>query len=148
MRLLLKYCPLILSVLLLMVSPHLIAAETDKSVSTRMIDEARHILEIQKDAKYVHKTHVVESEGVFHLDCSGLVCHILKKVSPEHLKVIPIAENHTRALALQFYEAIVAAGEKGKDGWKRVEKVENAQPGDVLVWRLERKSKGRTRAMR
>jgi hypothetical protein len=111
------------------------ASEPSSSLSNRIITEARHILSVAKESHYQHTTHVDEAAGVYDLDCSGLLCFILKTVAPEHLKVVPAAKRHARPLALQFYEFITAAGDKGRQGWREITRVQDARPGDVLVWR-------------
>ena len=133
----------LLTVLLTITIASFIGADQPvQATSDRILEKARLILTSQKDAKYEHKTHVVEAEGVYHLDCSGLLCHILKKISPVHLSEIPVAAGHSRALALQFYEAFIDAGKNGKNGWVQIQQMKKAKPGDVLDWRLEKQIEG------
>jgi hypothetical protein len=112
-----------------------LGADTAPSPSQRILDAARHVLSAAKESHYQHVTHVDEAAGVYDVDCSGLLCYVLKTVAPGHYAVVPGPKIHRRPLALQFYEAITAGSEKTARYWHQVHNVQDARPGDILVWR-------------
>jgi hypothetical protein len=116
------------------------AAPANKELpGSRLLEEARRIVASAKESHYSHTTEVDEDKGVFNVDCSGLVCYVLKRVAPEHLRVIDKG-GHKRPLALQFYEAF--SGETPPAGWATINKLADAKPGDVIAWRKEEQVKG------
>lgn len=68
-------------------------APTDESPRQRISTEAPQILAGLKESHYSHATHVDESAGIYDVDCSGLLCYVLKEVAPEHLKDIPASNS-------------------------------------------------------
>jgi hypothetical protein len=111
----------------------------------RMLQETERILSAARKTKYNHSTIVDESRGSFELDCSGLVCYALKRISPDHLKLIPVARGHRRQLASDFEEAFAKAGANATSGWRKVERLADARAGDVIAWKvLELKPGGST----
>ena len=113
-------------------------AVAEQTPAERVIVEARRILGNAKTSRYSHKTSVDEENGSYALDCSGLASWILKRVAPEQFASVPKnGKSHPRAV--EFHTAFAAAptGEKGAKGWRRIEKLMDARPGDILVWRKE-----------
>jgi len=121
------------------------APSTPESPSQKIIEDARRILAEMKESHYSHETHVDESTGTYDVDCSGLLCYVLRQVAPEHLAVVPSSKRHRRPLALQFYETFTAASTEsaGTNGWRQIVRLADARPGDVFVWRLEHQEAGR-----
>lgn len=111
------------------------AAESASGPSRNILDETRHVLSAAKESHYQHTTHVDESAGVYDVDCSGLLCYVLKKVAPEHYAAVPCPKRLRRPLALQFYDAFTAGSEKTARCWQQVRDLQDARPGDILVWR-------------
>lgn len=96
---------------------------------------ARQILSNAKESHYQHTTHVDEDAAVYDVDCSGLLCYILKKIAPEHYSVIAISKIHSRPLALQFYETFSGPDDHAARYWQSIHSLKDAKPGDILVWR-------------
>ena len=119
-------------------------ADHDAPPPRQVLDEARQILANCRHTQYSHETHVDEAEGEYDVDCSGLLCLVLKDVLPRHLKVVPPSRRHGRPLALQFFETVTAArdDDRGTDGWRHVVRLADARPGDVIVWRLPEQKPG------
>ena len=113
-------------------------AAVDQAPSERVLAEARRILANAKTSQYSHKTKVDEENGSYALDCSGLAVLILKRVAPEQLASLP-KNGKSRPRAVEFHTAFAAAptGERGAKGWRRIEKLMDARPGDFIVWRKE-----------
>jgi len=106
-------------------------------VPERLVAEARRMISEFKTTRYTHKTHIDPERGICEVDCSGFLVVILKQVAPEHLKLIPT--KHQRPLAEDFYNAITAPDGQAPRAWRRIDRVEDAKPGDVITWlKLER----------
>ena len=107
----------------------------------KLAAEAERILQSVKTTEYAHKTDVDESSGSYKLDCSGLVCLALKKVSMDAYKAIPRSGTEKRPLAHDFYECFTGAPTPDKAPadakWTRIEKLADAHPGDVITWKNE-----------
>jgi hypothetical protein len=105
------------------------------AVSSAILDKARQILRDSKDSLYAHKTDIDESRGQYHCDCSGLADYILQQVSPAHYRLV-VDDLRTRPLARHFYRAFVNADNHPIPGqWQRIDRLIDARPGDLLVWR-------------
>jgi hypothetical protein len=121
--------------------PDAVVASPDavSTPSARVHAEARRILEEMKDSRYSHATRVDKDEESYEVDCSGFATIVLKAVAPRSLASVPRAAGHKRPRALEFHEAFAAAPaeEKGAKGWRRIERLADARPGDLLAWRRE-----------
>lgn len=113
-------------------------AVVEQAPAERVLAEARRILANAKTSQYSHKTKVDEENGSYALDCSGLAVLILKRVAPEQLASVP-KNGKSRPRAVEFHTAFAAAptDQKGAKGWRRIEKLMDARPGDFIVWRKE-----------
>ena len=120
-----------LSLLVFSVAP----SRAEPSCPDRILEAGRQILAAAKESHYQHTTHVDEAAGVYDVDCSGLLCYVLKKHLPEHYAAIPSSKTHHRPLALQFYEAFTNGSEKNARYWRQIRSLKDAKPGDVIVWR-------------
>jgi hypothetical protein len=119
--------------------PAVAAPDAPATPSVRVHAEARRILEEMKDSRYSHTTRVDKDEGSYEVDCSGFVTVVLRAVAPRPLAAVPHVPRRKRPLAFEFHDAFAAAPaeEKGAKGWRRIERVADARPGDLLAWRRE-----------
>ncbi len=87
-----------------------------------------------KDTRYQHQTRVSKSRGAYYFDCSGMAEWVLKQAAPRALKSVGRPENG-RPLARDFFRAVsrLKPGQS-RGAWKRIERFEDALPGDVLSW--------------
>ena len=112
-----------------------------ENTAERLVAEEQRILQNTKTSEYAHKTEVDEQAGSYKLDCSGLVCFALKKVSPEALKDVPKSGTEKRQLAHDFYEFFKNAPTPDKVApetkWVKIEKFADTKPGDVIAWKNE-----------
>ena len=86
--------------------------------------------------------------GICEVDCSGFVSTVLAAVSPEHVKVIPLAKaGRKHPLAEDFYAAFAAGGQNRIPGWQTVSQLSDA--GRATCWpggkRNVRRAKTRAR---
>lgn len=101
--------------------------------------QVEEVLAGLKDTKYQSKTVVDPKNGVFRCNCSGLISHILRNHFPESYLTVrgTKAPWKVRPLAVTFYETFMAAGENSatKPGWRKVPKMMEVKPGDIIAWR-------------
>jgi hypothetical protein len=107
---------------------------------SRIVAEAHRILANLHSSEYSHKTHIDESAGSYAVDCSGLVCAVLKKAAPAQLAAVPKAKGQARQRAAEFYDAFALAPTKAPTTastrpWRRIARLANAAPGDLIAWR-------------
>jgi hypothetical protein len=110
-------------------------ATAPADLNAQITAEAHRILANLKTTHYQHKTQVDEDRGDYALDCSGLVCRILRKVAPHQLASIAIEESKSRQRAWEFYEAFTKAATTDVPGWRAIPHLADAQPGDLLARR-------------
>lgn len=85
--------------------------------------------------RYQHATVVREREGVFLWDCSGMAAWVLRRAAPRAMGAI----SRARPVARDFASVIERAPTtRARAGWQRVERIEDARPGDVFAWRRPR----------
>jgi hypothetical protein len=61
-----------------------------------LADAAEKLLGDIHETHYQHKTYVVQSAGIYDMDCSGFVDYLLKRVAPEQYVHLPIEPGHPR----------------------------------------------------
>lgn len=101
-------------------------------------EEARRIMTSARETWYSHKTVVDEKAGRYGVDCSGFVSLVLKRVAPQQLETIPHKDTRRRPLAYEFYEVFASSPSSKREatnGWMRVERLQDARPGDLIAWR-------------
>ena len=70
----------------------------------RVAFKARQILANLSQSRYSHWTKVEEENGLYELDCSGMVCFILRNVAPKALRTVPTAWSAHRPRAKCFQQ--------------------------------------------
>jgi hypothetical protein len=123
-----------------------VRSDAEAPPSAILMREMNRILANMKHTRYSHPTRVDEARGSYELDCSGLACYMLKRVLPEHYAKIAIPKGQARATAMNFHDSFAAASTdvKGRDGWRRIERILDARPGDILAWRANPPKPGAT----
>jgi hypothetical protein len=77
---------------------------------------------------------VDERKGIYEFDCSGMIDWVLRKSAPVARASSAAGLEH-RPLASDFYRRIARApADREQGGWRRVAKLEDAAPGDVIAW--------------
>jgi len=86
------------------------------------------------ETEYVHGIAVDARRGIYRFDCSGMAAWVLSRGAP-HAHAQTTWRREGRPLA-QTYEAVIrAASPDARTGWRRVLRVGDARPGDVVAWR-------------
>lgn len=86
------------------------------------------------EAEYTHGLVVNERRGVYKFDCSGMVQWVLRKATPQAASTAAhgLAQ---RPLARDFQRRIARAPlDRVRGGWRRIGRVDELQPGDVVAW--------------
>lgn len=87
-----------------------------------------------KTTAYVHGIDVDVRRGYFAFDCSGMVDWVLRGSTPVAAQSVRRGLTN-RPLARDFVNRIASlAPNEISGGWKRITKVVEAQPGDVIAW--------------
>lgn len=126
----------VIAVLLL---PDLVQAEP--LASARRVGGERVMLRISRieqtlrESEYSHTTQVDEQRGSYRFDCSGMVSWVLRRAARRAHAAVLGQSSGGRPLARDFYWSIQRT-RPGRDsyGWRRVARVGEAQPGDVIAW--------------
>ena len=85
--------------------------------------------------KYQHRTVVRAQQGVFLWDCSGMVAWILARATPRARRQLyaerPVARTFARAIER-------APTDRFAGRWRRIDRIEEARPGDLFAWKRPR----------
>ncbi|MCA9713154.1 MAG: hypothetical protein KC468_00495 [Myxococcales bacterium] len=89
------------------------------------------IYENLRETRYQHRTYVRRRQGVYRWDCSAMVAWFLQRVAP----VAHAAVDRPRPVARDYYRVIKRSStRRWRDGWRRLEHIEDARPGDLFAW--------------
>ena len=101
-----------------------------------ILERLSRIAATLRESRYSHTTVVDEKLGRYEFDCSGLIAWVLRRTAPGAHGVVVGRSKRGRPLARDYYWEIARTrpGERAPRGWNRVERVEEAHPGDVVAW--------------
>jgi len=106
-----------------------VAAST--TATAQLLEKIRFVDEHLKTSVYNHDTKVDIPKGRFEFDCSGLVNWLLKQVAPTAYAEL----KSDRPRVLEYAKTLKAiAYDKPSAGWRRIQKIADAEPGDVIAW--------------
>ncbi|MFO0604951.1 MAG: CHAP domain-containing protein [Polyangiales bacterium] len=89
-----------------------------------------------RTTRYVHSTRVVESEGRFDWDCSGMAAWVLARAAPRAHATVMARNGRGRPVASDYHDVISAApAGRERGGWTRLAHASELRPGDVIAWR-------------
>jgi hypothetical protein len=92
------------------------------------------VAETLTESEYSYGLSVNEKGGVYRFDCSGMAQWVLRRAAP----VAAITMAHglpQRPLARDFQRRIARAPlDRDRGGWRRVARVDELAPGDVVAW--------------
>ncbi len=113
-------------------------AVAGKTSSLQIFYQGEKVLANVKSSHYRHTTEIDESVGLYNLDCSALICFLLSRAAPQALSSVPIDPLHRHARAINFYSTFVNAPQyQSGQGWQRVVRLMDAEPGDIIAWRKD-----------
>jgi hypothetical protein len=99
-------------------------------------DAAEKLLGAIHETHYQHRTYIVESAGIYDMDCSGFVDFLLKRVAPEQYVCLPIEPGHARPRAAMYFELLSGLPGNRVPGWNPIDRLADAQRGDIVAWAL------------
>jgi hypothetical protein len=99
-----------------------------------LLAEVDRELAAMRSSTYSHRTHIDETVGAFEYDCSGFLVYALSRAVPDALAAVQATTPRRPRSAefVAFLETIPAGGAMGR--WRRVGRVAELAPGDVIVW--------------
>lgn len=100
--------------------------------ASTLLAEAQRELSAMKQSSYTHPTSVDEQTGTFDYDCSGFVDYALGRVLPDALRTL-VAATVARPVAKSF-ETFFRSIATSAGRWRRVLRVQDLVPGDVIAW--------------
>lgn len=102
-----------------------------KTASAAVLDRIELIRNKLKTTVYNANTKVDVDKGIFEFDCSGMVNWILKDRAPTAFAELK-AE---RPRVIEYVKALKnIPPNQPSAGWRRIEKIADAEPGDVIAW--------------
>ena len=100
-------------------------------------EAAENLIGDLRETRYQHQTYVVPAEGIYDMDCSGFVDYLLKRVAPQQYANLPIETGHARPRAAMYFDLFHGLPENPAPGWKSIDRLADAQRGDIIAWSLE-----------
>jgi hypothetical protein len=112
------------------------AAQSSAPRNELILERVARIAETLRDSKYNHATVVDEREGRYEFDCSGFVTWVLRRAAPGAHAALLARSAKQRPLARDYYWELAKAptGEKTPRGVRRVSRIDQAEPGDIVAW--------------
>lgn len=110
------------------------AQASEGPANERILARLGHIAENLRESKYNHATIVDEKAGRYEFDCSGFVTWVLRRAAPgAHSAIVA---RSPRPVARDYYWELARAptGERAPRGLRKVARVADAQPGDIVAW--------------
>lgn len=87
-----------------------------------------------EDSEYTYGLFVNEKRGIYRFDCSGMAQWVLRRSAPTAAAAIAWKLD-SRPLARDFQRRIARAPtDRARNGWRRIARVGDALPGDVIAW--------------
>jgi hypothetical protein len=108
----------------------------DLNRGDNIADAAEKLLDDVRETHYQHKTYVLQSAGIYDMDCSGFVDFLLKRVAPQQYVHLPIESGHARPRAAMYFDLFSGLSSNSVPGWKPIERLADAQRGDIIAWAL------------
>lgn len=124
--------------LLCLANPTLAAPETSyvSAIKQRLVDFAhKTVATLSYSAYKLGGNRFDVSRGIYVIDCSSYVDHILKAVSPHAYSSLVNSTGSDSPTSQHYYEFFKHLSFKTKQYWNKVEAVEELEPGDILVFR-------------
>ncbi|HET9959905.1 MAG TPA: hypothetical protein VFQ61_35680, partial [Polyangiaceae bacterium] len=101
----------------------------------RVLEQLAQISRNLRESKYNHVTRVNEREGRYEFDCSGFVTWVLRRVAPGAYAAVMSRSKTGRPVARDYYwEFARAPTARSPRGVLRIERVAEAQAGDIVAW--------------
>jgi hypothetical protein len=115
----------------------LVAGASHLDGGENIAEAAESLIGDIRETHYQHKTYVVPAEGIYDMDCSGFADYLLKRVAPQQYAQLPIETGHARPRAAVYFDFFQGLPGNPAPGWKSINRLADAQRGDIIAWSLE-----------
>lgn len=106
-------------------------APAESAAAARVVATLTQVRTTIRQTRYEHTTHVRASDGLYLWDCSGMAAWILSRAAPRAFASV----GGERPVARDFFRAIARSPtSRARGGWRQLDRLEDARPGDVLSW--------------
>ncbi len=128
--------------------PHIIVQKNNVAISAlptyslssmekKLVDFVRNtIVSLRYSVYKLGGTRVDPSRGVYVLDCSAYVDHILKATYPRAYLSLVSSTGSEKPTSNDFYHYFVNLSDRARH-WNTIDEVERLRPGDILVFRYK-----------
>lgn len=82
-------------------------------------------------------THFDVSRGVYVVDCSSYVDHVLRTVCPRAYDSLAVSTGSDKPTTKDYYQFFTKLSSAPRHYWSKVADVKSLEPGDILVFRTE-----------
>lgn len=107
------------------------APPAGSAAAARVLARLEQVESRTRVTHYQHRTVVDEARGIYRWDCSGMAAWVLARSAPRARRALgegrPVARTFARTIAR-------APADRARRGWRRIDRVADARPGDVLAW--------------
>lgn len=117
-------------------APRSLRAASHARGESPVVEVIHRIDERLRETRYSHVTRVVEPQGRFDFDCSGMAAWVLARSTPHAHATVMRRNGHGRPVAANYHDVIAdAPSDRERGGWMRLTRVDALRPGDVIAWR-------------
>lgn len=111
---------------------------TTNSMTKRVVEFVHKSISNLKYSVYqMGGSHFDTNRGVYVLDCSSYVDHILREAHPDAYLSLVESSGAEKPNSRNYYDFFNELSYDRDDYWNKVEDIEQLQPGDILVFRYK-----------
>ncbi len=110
------------------------------SIEKTLVDVVRKTIATLRYTAYkLGGTRIDTSRGIYVVDCSMYVDHVLKTVYPQAYTNLTHWSGSDKPTSDDYYHYFTSLSENSRSHWNTVDDVEQLRPGDILVFRYKNK---------
>lgn len=108
------------------------------NIEKRLVNFVRNTVSSLHYSNYkMGGTTIDSSRGIYVVDCSTYVDHILKTVYPSAFNSLVVGTGTEKPTTDDYYDYFINLGYKSQRHWNTVDDVDDLRPGDILVFRFK-----------
>ena len=112
------------------------------SLGTRMVVFVRNTIATLRYTAYkLGGTHFDTSNGIYILDCSDYVDHLLEAANPAAYSSLVNSSGSDKPTSEHYYHFFTGLTYQKRHYWNKIDAVKELQPGDILVFRNQKNSR-------
>ncbi len=112
------------------------------SLGTRMVEFVHNTISTLRYTAYkLGGTHFDRSNGIYILDCSDYVDHLLQAANPSAYSSLVNSTGSDKPTSEHYYHFFTGLTYKPRHYWNKINSVKELQPGDILVFRNQKNSR-------